>query len=447
MQPHPSGPLPEPEPRLRMPSPGGQPTVVLKRQPATPASPAATATPNAGLQLQRLVAGINPLLGAASTLLALAEQLRHAGLHDDPAALRRQLLEQVAAFEADAAAAGVPRPKVTAARYLLCSFLDEAIAGTPWGAASGERTLLQAFHEERSGADKSFELLERLGQDPAANADLLELFYVCLRLGFEGRWRGSSEGRAQLDAIARRVLELVRPANASNAGARSLSEPDQGVARLRQGERTMLSPWLIALLAGALIVGGLLALVLRLDAMTQPVFHRLVALPQPLRVERAAAAAARPRLAGALQAEVAQGLLAVRDEALRSVVTLPADALFVPGSANLDAAGQALVARVAQALSQAAKDTPAQIAVIGHTDDAAVASLQFPSAWHRSQAWARAVSARLAQSGVPAQRLRAEGRGDAEPLSTDRDAATRARNRRVDIELRLPRPEPAGAPP
>jgi len=429
-----SPPIQDPEPTLRMPTPGGQATVVMKREPAPVA-------PHAGLQLQRLVAGVNPLLGAASTLLALAERLRQTGTHDDPADLRRQLLEQVAAFEAAAGAGGVARPKVTAARYLLCSFLDEVIDATPWGAASGERTLLQEFHEERSGADKSFQLLERLGQDPVDNADLLELFYVCLRLGFEGRYRGTSDDRVQLEAIAARVLEVVRPGQAS-ALARGLSAPAQGVAPQRHLEVTVLPLWLLALLTGGVLLGVFLFVGTRLDALAQPVFRQLLALPQSLRIERGNAAA-RPRLAPLLQADVAQGALAVRDEALRSVITLPADPLFVAGSANVEATQRALLQRVAQAVSQVLQGAPGQVAVLGHTDDAPAASLQFPSGWHLSHERARAVMAQMVQLGVPASRLRAEGRADVEPLQPNVDAAARARNRRIEIELRLARPDAA----
>jgi type VI secretion system protein ImpK len=395
---------------------------------------AAPATTHAGLELQRLVAGINPLLGAAATLLALAEQLRHTGTHDDPAQLRRQLLMQVAEFEAAAAAAGVPRHKITAARYLMCSFLDEVIDGTPWGAASGLPTLLQEFHEERSGADKAFLLLERLGQDPAENADLLELFYVCLRLGFGGRYRGAAGG-TQLEAITAKVLEVVRPGLAATQ-ARQLSAPDQGVAPQRHLERAVLPLWLLALLTGGLLLGVVLYLGARLETMAQPVFRQLLAVTPALRVERGDAAA-RPRLVPRLQAEASRGALAVRDEALRSVVTLPADGLFVAGSDRLDDRPLALLQRVAAAL----KDVPGQIAVIGHSDDAPAPSLQFPSSWHLSHAWARSVMAQLAAAGVPVSRLRAEGRADAEPLLPNVDAAARARNRRVEIELRLPRPE------
>jgi type VI secretion system protein ImpK len=427
-------PIDDPEPTLRMPAPGGQPSAVLQRPPVT------SAAAHAGLELQRLVAGINPLLGAAATLLALAEQLRHTASHDDPPLLRRQLLQQVADFEAAAAAAGVPRPKVTAARYLLCTFLDEVIGTTPWGAANRAPTLLQEFHDETSGADKAFQLLERLGQEPADNTELLELFYVCLRLGFEGRYRGARDGAAQLEAITAKVFEVLQPAAAQPGGsARRLSAPAQGVVRQREQPAAVVPLWMLALLASGALLGWLLWLGTRLDTMAQPVFRSLLAVPQALRIERTDAGAAPARVAPGLKAEIAQGALAVRDETLRSVLTLPADTLFVPGSDRVDDRRAALLQRIGAVLKQ----QPGQIAVIGHTDDSPAPSLQFPSSWHLSHAWARAVMAELVRAGVPPARLRAEGRADAQPLSPESDAAARTRNRRVEIEVQLPRPEAA----
>ena len=427
--------IPEHEPTLRMPAPGGQATVIMKR------APTHAAAPSAGMELQRLVAGINPLLGAAATLLALLEQLRNTPAHDDPVGLRGQLLEQIAAFEAVAGASGVPRPKVTAARYLLCSFIDEVIAQTPWGAGaqSGSgRSLLQEFHDEPSGGDKAFELLERLGEDAAANTDLLELFYICLRLGFEGRYRGVPQGRTQLDAIAARLLEVIRPA-AQAAVARQLSVHSQGVRTPGHRDRVVLPLWVVGALPAGLLLGLFLFVIGRLDALAQPVFRQIHALPMALRIAPAAPAeaATRPRLVPLLQAEIGRGALQVRDEAQRSVVTLSADALFVPGSAQIQADQLEVLRHVAAAL----KGSPGQIAVIGHTDNAAVSSLQFPSNWHLSHERARAVLARLEQQGAPAERLRAEGRADVEPLVANGSPAQRARNRRIEIELRLPRPD------
>ncbi|HEV7913560.1 MAG TPA: type IVB secretion system protein IcmH/DotU [Albitalea sp.] len=418
------------EPTILMPMPGGQATVVMKR-----AAARRTTSPGPGVDLQRLVAGINPLLGAAATLLGLITQLRSTTSHDDPVGLRRQLLEWIAEFEAMAAANGVPRPKITAARYLLCSFIDEAIAQTPWATGASERTLLQEFHEERSGGEKAFQLLERLGQDPATNADLLELFYVCLQLGFEGRYRGVPNGRAQLDAIAERVLDVIRPARDS-AAARTLAVHWQGVATRGHRDVSALPPWVLLALAAAIVLAMFLLLNSRLEALAQPVFRQIHAVPAALQATRDEMAA-KPRLAPLLQPEIARNSLLVRDDVLRSVVTLPADPLFVAGSAQIDAGQHALLKRVALAL----KDTPGQIAVIGHTDNAPVSSLQFPSHWHLSRERAQAVLSLLAEQGVRPDRMRAEGRADAEPLFANPSAAERARNRRIEIELRLPRPD------
>lgn len=421
------------EPTILMPAPGGQATVVTKRW-GRARNPAASA----GVELQRLVAGVNPLLGAAGALLALVPKLRATTTHDDPAALRVQLLTCIAEFDALAASGGVPRPKITAARYVLCSFIDEVIAQTPWGDGGvwAERNLLQEFHEERWGGEKAFQLLERLGQDAANNADLLELFYVCLQLGFEGRYRGVPDGRAQLDAIAAGVLDAMRPTG-DPASTRTLSLRWQGVATHGARDVSAMPLWVLLAIGAVIVLGVLLVLNSRLEKMSQPLFTQIHAAPLALRGERSATAAAGPRLAPLLQPDIASGAIQVQDEALRSLITLPADRLFIPGSAQVDPRQLDLFGRIAKAL----KDLPGQVAVIGHTDNTPVGSLQFPSNWHLSRERAQAVQAALVHQGARPERLRAEGRADAEPLVPNYSSAERARNRRMDIELRLPRPD------
>ncbi|WP_298233865.1 type IVB secretion system protein IcmH/DotU, partial [uncultured Azohydromonas sp.] len=278
---------------LHMPAPGGQRTQV---QPRSTAVPAAGRAPRGGVELQRLVAGVNPLLGAASVLLALVAQLRATSAHADPAGLRRQLLGHMTEFELQAAASGVARPRITAARYLLCSFLDEVIAATPWGQGTWEsQTLLSEYHEERWGGDKCFELLERLGEDPKGNAEVLELFYVCLALGFEGRYRGQPDGRARLEAIAERVLAEVRPAAPQpGGGARSLSLHWQGVSAPQRPGLHLPPLWSVAALAAALVVVALLGFQWRLASQAQPLLRELHALPAALQAERAPVAGATP---------------------------------------------------------------------------------------------------------------------------------------------------------
>jgi type VI secretion system protein ImpK len=407
-------------------------TIVVPRPAPARAPPAPRA--RASNEVQRLVAGVNPLLDAAHVLLALVVRLRATTMHADPDALRERLLERLRDFEAAARGAGVAAPKVGAARYLLCTFLDEVIAETPWGVRM--RPLLAEFHDEETGGDKAFKLLERLGEDVAANADLLELFYVCLALGFEGRYRGSPRAREQLDAIAERLYALLRR---PEAGSRTLSLRWRGVAPpRRQVLLSVLPLWSLFALAAAVVIGSLLWMNLRLDARASPVLRQILGVPAALAADRfAVAAAARPRVGSRLQSDIAAGRLAVRDEALRSVVVVPADSLFAPGSARVEPSQRALLARVAKALA----DLPGQIVVSGHTDSEVTPSLQFPSNWHLSRARALAVADLLANAGIAATRLRGEGRADAEPIAAESTPAERARNRRIEIELVLPHPD------
>ena len=87
--------------------------------------------------------------------------------------------------------------------------------------------------------------------------------------------------------------------------------------------------------------------------------------------------------------------------------------------------------RVAHALSQ----VKGQILITGHTDNQPIRSMRFPSNWHLSQERADAVRDILASNGVGADRIRAEGRADGEPVVDNTTPANRALNRRVEVIL------------
>ena len=127
--------------------------------------------------------GLNPLVALAHRLLLVVTQLRSTRHVADAAALRNALAQSVRDFAAQAASAGIAPERVMAARYVLCTMIDEAAADTPWG------------------GEKVFQLMARLAEKPEANRDLLELVYCALVLGFEGRYRVIDNGRAQLEAV------------------------------------------------------------------------------------------------------------------------------------------------------------------------------------------------------------------------------------------------------
>lgn len=374
-------------------------------------------------------AGSALLLRAADALLATMPRLRDLATLSDPAALRAQLLQRLAAFEAEAAAGGAAPSHIAAARSLLCSFADEAIAASPWGAQG----LWSAHALAPTQIPDPLQLAEQVLADPQAQAPLIELFHVALALGFEGRWGDTPQGKVQLDSLAARLHALL-PSRRGRAGAaRTLSLHWRGLTTRGHRDLATLPLWAAVALGGALLLALWLALNARLDARTRPVFARIAAMPAAL--QGTAAAATRPRLAAVLPADAQ---IDVRDEAQRSLVTLPADSLFVADSARLDAHADALMARLAQAL-RSAQAQGGEVAVIGHGDDAAPASLLFPTGWHLTRARAQAVADALVARRVAP--VRAEGRAEFEPRAANTTPAGRAQNRRIEIELRLRRPE------
>jgi flagellar motor protein MotB len=111
-------------------------------------------------------------------------------------------------------------------------------------------------------------------------------------------------------------------------------------------------------------------------------------------------------------------------------IELPADKLFVPGSAQLQADGLRILDEAAAAI---ARSYPRQRIVIeGHTDDAAGGH---PTAAHQlTTAQAQAVFAQLVQRGqLPARQLSILAMGENHPLVSNATPAGKAKNRRIEV--------------
>jgi type VI secretion system protein ImpK len=141
--------------------------------------------------------------------------------------------------------------------------------------------------------------------------------------------------------------------------------------------------------------------------------------------------AAQPRLAVFLEADIRAGFVAVRDEVDRSVITIRGDGLFAPASASLVSEREALMRRIGEALVRVGGG----VLVTGYTDNTPIRTLRFPSNWHLSEDRAQAVRDVLLGAGLPRERIRAEGRAEADPVAPNDTPANRALNRRVEITL------------
>jgi type VI secretion system protein ImpK len=381
-------------------------------------------------------ASLNPLVAAASPLLSAAPRIRAMVQHPNPAGLKDALADGIRKFEARARAEGLPNEQVIAGRYILCTLLDESAASTPWGGSGvwSNQSLLVLFHNETWGGEKVFQLLSKLAENVAANRNLLELMYVVLAFGFEGRYRVLNDGKAQLESLRTRLSQMLRGNRGD--GDKTLSPRWEGVPVKTASLAAGLPMWVVASLVGLLLLGVYVGLRLSINGSSDPVFASLQGLDAPAAPIAAPppppVPAATPRLATFLKPEIEAGQVQVRDLSDRSIVIIKGDGFFEPGSAVISDRVKPLLARIDAGLQA----TPGTVLVTGHTDNQPIRSLRYPSNWHLSQDRATAVKGLL--TSVKPERIRAEGRADAEPVEANATPAGRARNRRVEITLMLP---------
>lgn len=410
--------------------------------PARPA--AASAAPGLAAAAPRLHGtGLNALVRAANPLLDLVTPLRQIRSTPDVEFVRVQLVAAVKQFELDARAAQVEHEALAAARYCLCTLLDETISSTPWGGGGiwASRSLLVAFHNEASGGEKFFLILQKLSQNARANLDVLELMYLCLALGLEGRYRVIDNGRSQLDILRERLQQLIQIQRGAFEPA--LSPHGRGASGKGEPLWRVIPVWVWAACAAALCLLLQVGLSLHLSQLSDPVFGALhqirielaaptAAAPAPAAMASAAPVAQTVRLRAFLAADIERGQVRVIDTADRSVVTLRGDGVFASGSGEVATEFIPLLERIGDALTAVA----GKVIVIGHTDSSKGRfSVKYPSNWDLSKGRAQSVTALLAERAGPLARYAVEGRGDTDPLVANDSAANRALNRRVDIIL------------
>jgi type VI secretion system protein ImpK len=190
---------------------------------------------------------LNPLVAAAADLLSDVMRLKHSVAGEDMDALNQRLTKSVKLFEHRALHEGTESSQVMAARYVLCTVVDEAVVTTTWGNESewSQMSLLSSFHNETFGGEKFFQLLERLSRNPVKHLPMLELMYLCLSLGFEGKYRVLPRGMLELEAVRDSLYRQIRQMRGDVP--REVSPHWQGLKDTRRRLVRIVPWWLVAL--------------------------------------------------------------------------------------------------------------------------------------------------------------------------------------------------------
>ena len=136
----------------------------------------------------------------------------------------------------------------------------------------------------------------------------------------------------------------------------------------------------------------------------------------------------------ALKQEIGQGLAEIQREKDRVIVTVGSAGAFGSGSATLTKQAKAIMQKIAKVSGEGA----GQVNVSGHTDDVPlIFGGKYRDNWDLAAARAASVVQELSKTNtIPMEKLKAISFGETKPLEQNDSARGRAKNRRIEIEIK-----------
>jgi type VI secretion system protein ImpK len=152
----------------------------------------------------------NDLVSLAAPVIELILQIR-AGLVKPSNDMRRTVDQMLKEMEQRAHTLRFADQQIQAVKFALASFVDEIVLTTDFHLREEwEKYPLQLeyFGEHLAGI-KYFDRLEEMLKSPEANADVLEVYYLCMVAGYKGKYKIYMEEQLK-PVILNTAQQLVR---------------------------------------------------------------------------------------------------------------------------------------------------------------------------------------------------------------------------------------------
>lgn len=216
----------------------------------------------------------NFLLKAATPLITLITQITHTVDQKNVPALRAQVIEEIKNFERRLTSVDYPLRTIVAARYCLCTAIDEAVLSREWGGRSIwlQESLLNLFQKETWGGERFYIILDDMIKNVRENIDFLELIYYLLSLGYEGKFYGN-DNRSTREEIRNRIFYNIRQTRSKPGRTLSAHWKITSYPVSNKDKKRVLMKSVIFITASILILG--LYYNLRTWHMAEPTLKRL----------------------------------------------------------------------------------------------------------------------------------------------------------------------------
>lgn len=162
---------------------------------------------------------------------------------DDAASFAADVIQLLDRFELDARQLDVSPDDVYAAKYAFCAAIDEAVLGADMAIRDEwERSPLQLrlFGDQLAG-EQFFRELDEVRRRGAASVQTLEVFYMCLLTGYQGKY--TLESREKLDYLIATLDKEIAHLKGKRAAFAPFWRAPDSVAHLIRAELPM---WVIA---------------------------------------------------------------------------------------------------------------------------------------------------------------------------------------------------------
>lgn len=190
----------------------------------------------------------------ASPCFSLILQLRNTRDAGDANMLRQRLKDLFNRFERNAKDASIDNDLIRHAKFALVAFTDESILSSNWSGKNswGLKSLASELFSSTNAGSEFFEMLEQLRQRTHINLEALEVFYLCLALGFKGKYGPLPQGPEKLRMLVEDLHHDLR--REINKPADALLSP-HGKPRdlVRQALKERVPAWVVG--AGAAAIG------------------------------------------------------------------------------------------------------------------------------------------------------------------------------------------------
>lgn len=154
----------------------------------------------------------NLLVDAANKLFSEITHLTRKKNCTDVLHLRRHLLNEIHRFQIKAETLRYDTDNILIGRYAISSTIDEIINQTSWGKKHEwqKHSLLQELQQNANADEHFFTILDRICRAPNKFIDNIELMYICLSLGFAGKFRHQPQGKLNLQKIIDATYKMIR---------------------------------------------------------------------------------------------------------------------------------------------------------------------------------------------------------------------------------------------